>query len=273
MKVKIIRLFLFIFIVATIVLIYAYKQRSPIKITHNTPIFLTADKGKLWDTNESVTRITTKFSPREIEKTFTTSNDELHAYKNWDFPDAPYASAFTKNSYSNYVLELEFKWGEGKHTPRLNKPRDAGIIFHVYGHKNTPWPSGMEYQLKEPNQYGGLVTVRTRASVKQLGNIYNENAPEIILGKRKGASHLDINPVGKTINSDWNKIKLEVSGDSAVYYLNGKKVMQYQKAEYFNRLFRQWRPLTRGRIILQAEGAEIQYRNIILRPIENKTPK
>lgn len=266
MKIKIF-LVLFLLLFLSFYLFEFFKQNPAVVVTKKTPIFLSSNKDKLWSTEESVKRISTKFSSDKVSKTFTTVDNVLHAYKGWEHDDAAYSSAYTKNEYSNYVLDLEFKWGEGKYNPRKTKPRDAGIIFHVYGNTNTPWPSGMEYQLKEPNQYGGLVTVRTRALVSQNKGVYDGASPETLLGKKKGAKHLDIDTSGVPIYPDWNKARLEIRGDSGVYYLNGKKVMQYTKAEYFHKFLRQWRPLTQGRILLQAEGAEIQYRNIFLKPI------
>lgn len=255
-------------LLSLVCIFYLYEATPVTIIKEKTPIFLTKDKGILWDTSESTKRIKTEFTHEEVRKTFTSQNNILHAYKGWKNIDAPYSSAYTKDIYSEFILDLEFRWGDGKFNPRASKPKDAGIIFHVFGGTNKPWPSGIEYQLKEPEQYGALVTVRTRALVTYEDKLYDKNAKEKVLGKNKGAAHLIIKPQ-KPINTEWNKLRLEVNRDSGTFYLNDEKVMEYRKAEKFNKFLRFWSPLVKGRIILQAEGAEVEYRNITLSPISS----
>jgi hypothetical protein len=68
----------------------------------------------------------------------------------------------------------------------------------------------------------------------------------------------------------WNTVDVIVDGDRAVYLVNGKVV---------NRCTKMCRPdpndpqhtvpLTRGRILLQAEGAEVLYRNIEIKDLSD----
>ncbi len=37
----------------------------------------------------------------------------------------------TKEEFENYHLKMEFKWGEKRYEPRLNKRRDSGIHYHA----------------------------------------------------------------------------------------------------------------------------------------------
>ena len=39
--------------------------------------------------------------------------------------------------------------------------------------------------------------------------------------------------------------------------------------QYYDETERSWRPLTEGKILLQAEGSEVYYRNITLTPLSN----
>lgn len=237
-----------------------------VEVTESIEIFQNEQKEKTWKTTHSLKRIDKNIELDLNIPTFSNEDGYLHAYKYWNTIDAPFSAAYTLNSYSKYVLELEYKWGDKKFNPRVEKPRDAGIIFHIYGFRNEPWPSGLEYQLLQPNQSGSLVTVRTRARIKKIDKGQLLDAEEnILIGKNKGASHTTI--YNSTEKPEWNTVRLEINGDTGVFYHNGINTIEFYKAEYFNPMIRRWSPLTKGRILLQAEGAEIQYRNIKIRPL------
>ena len=56
----------------------------------------------------------------------------------------------TEESYSNFHLKLEFKWGTKKYAPRLNEKRDAGILYNgdIYDGDKI-WPRSLECQIQE----------------------------------------------------------------------------------------------------------------------------
>ena len=60
---------------------------------------------------------------------------------------------------------------------------------------------------------------------------------------------------------------LVVRGDRASYYVNGHLVNEVTQLKQWNDAAKEWQPLTKGRILLQAEGAEIFYRNVTLQPL------
>ena len=39
----------------------------------------------------------------------------------------------TENEYENFHLKLEFKWGDEKFPPRVDKKMDSGILYHSIG--------------------------------------------------------------------------------------------------------------------------------------------
>jgi Domain of Unknown Function (DUF1080) len=59
--------------------------------------------------------------------------------------------------------------------------------------------------------------------------------------------------------TDWNSVELSVTGDSAVYFVNGQMVNKV-----FNIQDRNGNRVTSGPIALQAEHAEVFYRNVRL---------
>jgi hypothetical protein len=68
-------------------------------------------------------------------------------------------------------------------------------------------------------------------------------------------------PVGQ-----WNTIELLTVGQTSVHVVNGKPNMVLTNA--MGKLDGKDIPLTKGKIQLQSEGAEVFYRNIALKPLE-----
>jgi hypothetical protein len=56
------------------------------------------------------------------------------------------------------------------------------------------------------------------------------------------------------------------SGDSSVHVVNGKVVMHLIGLSVSENGIK--KPMTKGKIVLQSEGAELYYRRIVLEPIQ-----
>ena len=54
--------------------------------------------------------------------------------------EQPNAYLETDADYKDYVLSLEYRWGEKKFAPRLNLVRDAGLLYHVHRTRPADWP-------------------------------------------------------------------------------------------------------------------------------------
>ena len=44
-----------------------------------------------------------------------------------------YGRLFTKQEFGNYDLKLKVKWGTHKYVPRVNEPKDSGVLYHSQG--------------------------------------------------------------------------------------------------------------------------------------------
>ena len=71
-------------------------------------------------------------------------------------------------------------------------------------------------------------------------------------------------PDAEKPHGEWNDIELITFGDSSIYVVNGEVVMRL----YDSRTMKDKTPLREGKIILQSEGAEVFYRDVYLRPID-----
>lgn len=186
----------------------------------------------------------------EANAMFEYQGGELKAMYNWKKTTAPYAMAVTKKTYSNYDLKLEFKWGERRFEPRLTKKRDAGLLYHCQT-GTYAWPPSLEYQIQE-GDCGDLWSIlQCRCDVLKEGEVSTIKVA-------------DYSRSIKWTNEEkegWNEVLLEVRGDKAKYYLNGILVNEIVNANYGGLTTKS------GFIGLQAEYAELIYRNIKIREL------
>lgn len=197
-----------------------------------------------------------------------------------------YGGLITRKEYSDYKLVAEFRWGSETWEPRKDRARDAGFLLHCQGEDGntakdfkSPWLRSVEYQIIEGgtgdillvNGYerGSEVAIGPRLTVSVLegqkvwnpsgvpteftkGRLdwqYRDPSWKDVLGFR-GAKDVE-RPVG-----EWNTIEAICEGGDVTYFLNGVKVNEGKNGSY-----------TRGKILVQSEGAELYFRRIELQPI------
>ncbi|MBC2608107.1 3-keto-disaccharide hydrolase [Pelagicoccus albus] len=200
---------------------------------------------------------------------FAVSEGVIHVYPNSeDGSQQPFAGIFTEESYENYRLTVEYRWGDDRFAPRADSVRDAGIIFHMVG-EPVIWPTGIECQIQEGDTGDIWIVGQTRASsyVQPIAFNYDPRGDLLTRGVDRNPQRF---PRGYCREKEgWNRIELIVEGDHATYIVNGHIVneaihMRYREDESEW----SWMPLDRGRIFLQAEGAEVFYRNIRLQSLD-----
>lgn len=186
----------------------------------------------------------------EANNMFEYNGKELKAMYKWQEKVAPYGVAITKKKYSSYDLKFEFKWGKRRFEPRLDKIRDAGLLYHCpVG--TYAWPSSLEYQIQE-GDCGDLWTILgTSCDVLKDGETIEVKKQDYSRSKK----WLDEEKPG------WNKVLLEVRGNTAKYYLNGVLINEIINANYGGL------SLDSGFIALQAEYSEITYRKIKIKEL------
>ncbi len=170
----------------------------------------------------------------------------------------------------NYRARVEQKWGTNTFAPRQGQPRDSGLLYHLTG-PDQIWPQCIELQIMEHNTgdlwvlSGTAVTVpvsnpsASEPSFDPLGQSYDLSSGRII--KRWDAASL----------TDWNTIELIASGTQAAQIVNGQWVngaTEIQASDGDGG----WSPLSHGHLALQAEGAEVYYRSLEVRPLAYLEP-
>jgi hypothetical protein len=178
----------------------------------------------------------------------------------------------TKESFSNFILRVQFKWGERKWGSKLNSPRDAGLLYFCHGEAgfdHQTWPRSVEFQIQE-HDTGDLYALGTQITVPA------RRAEKLWIYDPKGEPTLFVQkpPVGNRCAKmedaekpygEWNTLELICIGGDSIHVVNGKIVMRLRNAQRLDGPAPA--PLTAGRISLQTEGAEVFYRAIEIRSI------
>lgn len=178
----------------------------------------------------------------------------------------------TTTKYSHYILRLEYRWLESRFTPRADWDRDAGLLFHVHGDLSKVWPHSLEMQIGEtPGDVfrkrrfhtGDLFVLgkHLRVESKRTDNIWDPNGKVFVGGH--GPTKLGVEkPKGQ-----WNQMEIQVHGaEKAVFILNGDLVYEISNME--QKKDGKYVPLAEGHIGLQAEWAELLYRNIRIKELK-----
>ncbi|MGB7157876.1 MAG: DUF1080 domain-containing protein [Tepidisphaeraceae bacterium] len=169
----------------------------------------------------------------------------------------------TTQDYENYHLRLEFKWGEKRWPPRHDKKRDSGICYHAFGEYGTHgnhWTRSHECQIQE-GDCGDYWSLQANGSFT-LAPTWATFDPKGALGE-PGGTRVVRSADHEKPHGEWNTIEVICRGDTATHLVNGQIVNHLTNSR--KREGDGSAPLTKGRIQLQSEGAEIFYRNIELR--------
>ena len=151
----------------------------------------------------------------------------------------PFGYLITKKEYADYKLEVEWKWPK--------EAGNSGVFVHVSG-PDKIWPKGAEAQLW--SGYAGdfwlvdnfkLTVDKDRQDPKSARHFFRMKTDK---------------PVEKKLG-EWNKYEITCKGDTISLVVNGVKVNEGTDAE-----------ASKGKILLQSEGAPVHFRNIRLTPLK-----
>src|SRR5262245_39087333 len=180
----------------------------------------------------------TFLDPRDKGKTkpedvWTVKDETIHC------KGKPFGYIITEKEYGDYVLEVEWRWPA--------KAGNSGVLCHVTG-KDKIWPKCWEAQLFA-GRAGDIWLVdgfkmdvdKDRQDPKQARHFFRMKTDK---------------PVEKKVG-EWNRYKITCKGDTVRLEINGQLVNEGKNAE-----------ATKGKILLQSEGAPIHFRNIKLTPLK-----
>ena len=201
---------------------------------------------------------------------FKVEDGAIHVYPNEAAgSEQPNAYLLSTSEHQNYRLTLEYKWGQKKFAPRANLVRDAGLLYHVHRIREGDWPASIESQIQE-GDVGDLWAVSARATstfdpkTRRFALLENGGVPITVGndGKFERVRHGRVNEY-----PGWNTLEVIVQGDRSMHIVNGVPNMRISDMKAWDAASNSWLKLDKGRIALQAEGAELWYRNIKIRPL------
>ncbi len=211
------------------------------------------------------------FDDRPPTALFEVVDGTIHTYpkeENGSQQQQAYVQA--DGDYREYVLHLEYKWGIKKFPPKMDLPRDAGLMFYIYENPEENWPHSVEFQIEEGDT-ADLWALSTRATsaidpATELYKPAGEGGAPVTVGVYNSFERIR-HSEGVTETPGWNSIDLIVHGDTAIYKVNGVVKMRATDLKAFDSATKTWVRLDHGKIALQAEFAEVYYRNIRIRPL------
>lgn len=160
----------------------------------------------------------------------------------------PNGHLITDAVYSDYKLEIEYRFP--------GKPGNCGVLVHA----STPralykmFPKSIEVQMLHKNA-GDFWCIVEDITVPDMEK---RRGPRekwgIVEGKNRRIQNLTDDsekPLG-----EWNAMRIECAGDAVKVWLNGDLVNHGSKCT-----------VNKGQIAIQAEGSEVEFRKLILTPL------
>ncbi|MGA0555640.1 3-keto-disaccharide hydrolase [Larkinella sp. VNQ87] len=168
-----------------------------------------------------------------------------------------YGDIVTEGEYGDFDLMFEFKLTEGA---------NSGLKYFVEEHKPKPSGSayGLEYQVLDDDKHPDAKMGRD--GNRTVGSLY-----DLIPAKDK-----KVNPIG-----EWNQSRIVSKGSHVEHWLNGKKVVEYERgSEAFRNLVAQSKykassynahgrfgEAPKGHILLQDHGDRVSFRNMKIKQL------
>ncbi|HYP17716.1 MAG TPA: DUF1080 domain-containing protein [Opitutus sp.] len=188
-----------------------------------------------------------------------------------------YGCLFTKQDFANYRLKLKVKWGELKWDPRQDKLKDSGILYHSVGPAGVDywraWMLSQEFQIMEGHMgdywaiANSAIDIRAFLPEGMMNSVASVRQPFLPFGAQPSVSAFCLRSEDhESAPGEWTELELVCFEDKSVHVVNGRVVMVLRNS----RAVTDGRatPLTKGRIQLQSEAAEVFFTDIRIQPIE-----
>lgn len=160
------------------------------------------------------------------DQVYSVQDGEIH------ISGQPFGYMYTKKKYSNYTLELEWRW--------VGEATNSGIFLLIEETKN-PFPNGIECQLAAGK--AGDFVLLGGSDLQEYEQPAGEDRPAFpVIEKREASNEKAV--------GEWNKAKITVKDGVITVYING--VLQNVGTN----------KVKEGYIGLQSEGKAIRFRNV-----------
>jgi hypothetical protein len=209
----------------------------------------------------------------------TIEDGAIHLYKN-----APEGSMVvmgyiaTEKEHGDYHLRFQYRWGSKKFQPRYALKRDAGLYYHMTG-PDAVWPRALQFQVEQTN-VGDLITLYGMELDTWTDAKTRSAEIPTFLGSEQGGEPRKMGGNGIAYQrrlpgpfelEGWNTVEVIARGDCTTHILNSHVVNQGRHIRFRDPAKGgEAKTVTRGRIALEIEAAEIEFRRVEIR---NASPR
>jgi hypothetical protein len=152
----------------------------------------------------------------------------------------------TEKDYTSYVLRLEWRFDPAKGAG------NSGVLLRMVG-EDKVWPKSVEAQLESGNagDFWNIDNYKMTAAKDRTNGRNTKKDPAAVKAATTNGAHLE-RPLG-----EWNQYEIICDKGTVILKVNGVELNRATDVE-----------VVPGKICLQSEGAEIQFRNIRLVPLD-----
>lgn len=194
-----------------------------------------------------------------------------------------FGGLITRDEYANYEVQVEYAWGGKVWPPREKTARDSGLLLHSTGPDGAvgkSWLEGIQCNMIEGGtgdisitgsnpKYSFKAQAEERPAGKKVGFYWKDGATARAFspGNRlfwfgrdpaweNALGFRGKNDVEKGVG-EWNTLIVTMKGDTMTVRLNGVTLSRATNLG-----------ITRGKLQIQSEGAEILFKKITLTPLD-----
>lgn len=187
-----------------------------------------------------------------------------------------YGCVFTKQEFENYDLRLKVRWGTAKWEPRTKLLRDTGVLYHSIGECGAEywrtWMLSQELQIMEGHmgdywsQASSAIDIRAFLPEGTMNPVASARQPFLPFGAGSSYGGFCLRSEDRErAPGEWTDVELICFGDRSLHIVDGKVVMVLAHSRYVKD--GQTIPLTKGKIQIQSEAAEVFYKDIRIRKL------
>ncbi len=165
----------------------------------------------------------------------------------------PNGHLITDDNYENYRLDVEYRFA--------GEPGNCGVLVHA----STPralygmFPKSIEVQMNHEHA-GDFWCIAQDISVPDMEKRRGPKSEWGVDGNKKRRI-LNLTDGSEKPVGEWNRMRIECLGDEVKVWVNGDFVNYGFDCE-----------ATKGQIAIQAEGSEVEFRKLLLTPIDAFSP-
>jgi len=196
-----------------------------------------------------------------------------------------YGAITTTNEFGDCHIRVEYKWGEKKWPPRAlpKHYRDTGLLYWCVGKQGAgsgAWMRSVECNIMERGVGQWWAVAGTLVDIEGRKVVLEQESSVPYRGESPGETCILWQPGGRQFTTgdgitsphdperagEWNICEVIAWGNIGIHLLNGQVVLVVANPRY-KEAGREL-ALSRGKIQLQSEGAEVFFRNVESRRID-----